>query len=278
MKNVALLLIPLLLCGYTQSGAAPQGVVICSIPKCGSNLLKALLEDLGYQYKGNDVCHGTYLRLTEEGIRRDLNGQCCAISHAIPTQENIDIIRHSGVKAIFIYRDPRDCILSTANYMKKLHGGRFWTAAQLPLDELVTKLIVDYSIKGQTYKKGLWSDPVFDDMGSVVDFYHMYMPWFDCADVYCTSFEKLIGAKAGGSDEEQLHEISNICAYLGVQKTPEEMQQLGAHLFGSKKSWTFNKGLIGRWKTAFTRDQKEIFKCVANDLLVELGYEEDDAW
>ncbi len=274
LKAAKIMCASFLLCSYIQAG-----VVICSIPKCGSNLLKALLEDLGYQYKGNDVCHGTYLRLTEEGVRRDIVGKkTCAISHAIPTQENIDILRRTGQKAIFIYRDPRDCVLSTANYMKRLHGGRFWIAAQLPLDELVTTLIIDYSVKGKTYKKGLWSDVVFDDMGSVRDFYDMYLPWLDCPHVYCTSFEKLVGSKGGGSDEVQFQEISNICDYLGLQKTPEQIKRLCDNLFGSKKSLTFSKGLIGLWKTNFTAEQKEIFKCVANDLLIELGYEENGSW
>jgi len=266
-----------ILCALFISQAMHAGVVICSIPKCGSNLLKALLQELGYAYKGNLV-ERTYLHLSEAGLNRELGENGCTITHAIPTQENIDIVRRTGHKAIYIYRDPRDQVISCARYMKQLLGGKFWVAAQLPFDDLVTELIVNYKIKGQAYKKGLWSDPVFDDMGSVVDFYHMYMPWQDCPDVYTVNFEKLVGAKGGGSDAEQYQEISNICAYLGLERSPEQIKALGDNLFGNKKSLTFVKGLIGQWRETFCSAQKLIFKIFANDLLVELGYEKDYSW
>jgi hypothetical protein len=109
-------------------------------------------------------------------------------------------------------------------------------------------------------------------MGSVVDFYHMYLPWLDCPNVYCTSFEKLVGSKGGGSDIVQYQEISNICNYLGIENSPGKISYLCNNLFGNEKSWTFHKGLIGRWKDSFSEDQKILFNRVASSLLNELGY------
>jgi sulfotransferase family protein len=40
----------------------------------------------------------------------------------------------------------------------------------------------------------------------------------------------------------------------------------------------FRKGVAGDWKTVFNEDDKRTFKAVAGDLLIELGYESDDAW
>lgn len=40
----------------------------------------------------------------------------------------------------------------------------------------------------------------------------------------------------------------------------------------------FRKGVAGDWKNVFTERDKQDFKAVAGDLLIELGYEEDSDW
>jgi hypothetical protein len=40
----------------------------------------------------------------------------------------------------------------------------------------------------------------------------------------------------------------------------------------------FRKGITGDWKNVFTDEDKRIFKKVAGDLLIKLGYEEDENW
>jgi hypothetical protein len=40
----------------------------------------------------------------------------------------------------------------------------------------------------------------------------------------------------------------------------------------------YRKGIAGDWKNVFTERDREIFKEAAGDLLIELGYENDDAW
>lgn len=41
---------------------------------------------------------------------------------------------------------------------------------------------------------------------------------------------------------------------------------------------TFRKGQTGGWKKHFTSDQKKLFKKVAGQLLIDLGYEKDFNW
>ena len=45
-----------------------------------------------------------------------------------------------------------------------------------------------------------------------------------------------------------------------------------------KKSHTFRSGKTGGWKQHFTDEHKDLFKEVAGDLLVRLGYEQDNDW
>jgi sulfotransferase 6B1 len=45
-----------------------------------------------------------------------------------------------------------------------------------------------------------------------------------------------------------------------------------------KKSHTFRSGKTGSWKQYFTDEHKSLFKEVAGDLLVRLGYEGNNDW
>jgi hypothetical protein len=45
-----------------------------------------------------------------------------------------------------------------------------------------------------------------------------------------------------------------------------------------QRSPTFRSGKTGEWRKYFTEEQKKIFKDVAGDLLVRLGYEQSNEW
>jgi hypothetical protein len=45
-----------------------------------------------------------------------------------------------------------------------------------------------------------------------------------------------------------------------------------------KKSHTFRSGKTGGWKSYFADGHKSLFKDVAGDVLIKLGYEENNNW
>ena len=45
-----------------------------------------------------------------------------------------------------------------------------------------------------------------------------------------------------------------------------------------KQSHTFRSGKTGGWREYFTDEHKSLFKEVAGNLLVKLGYEKDNDW
>jgi len=253
------------------------GVVICSIPKCGTHLLMALLSEIGYTIKGCMVSP-TFLHLHADRLRTELGSREYTITHAIASKENIEILQRTGHKVIFIYRDPRDQLISFARYLRQFIKKNRLTAAHWPYNDMITKLMVTYSIDTRVYCDRFWSDPLFTTMGSIADFYRRYMHWQDCPYVYTTRFEALVGAKGGGSDALQEQEVSNICAYLGVERTPDQIKEIANRLFGHKQSASFVKGAIGQWCDTFTPIHTFLFKVLANDLLVELDYENDYSW
>jgi len=107
---------------------------------------------------------------------------------------------------------------------------------------------------------------------TVSDYYPMYMEWSKHPFVYTTTFEKLVGNKGNGSRECQLHELKNIAQFLGIEPSSSFFKDL----FG--KSDTFYSGKIGKWKKEFTKEHKALYKEIAGQLLIDLGYEQDLDW
>jgi hypothetical protein len=58
----------------------------------------------------------------------------------------------------------------------------------------------------------------------------------------------------------------------------EEALEILIEAIQPRKSHTFRSGKTGGWKEYFTEEQKALFKEVAGDLLVRLGYEENNDW
>lgn len=84
-------------------------------------------------------------------------------------------------------------------------------------------------------------------------------------------------------------ELRAILEWLGVDMEPARIEHLvGTNTFeqlsGGRspgqedRTAEWRKGISGDWRNHFTNDDKAIFKSVAGELLVELGYEKDLGW
>ena len=54
-------------------------------------------------------------------------------------------------------------------------------------------------------------------------------------------------------------------------------EEVAVELF-SEPTQTFRKGVAGEWKTHFKEAHKRVFKEIAGQLLIDLGYEKDFNW
>jgi hypothetical protein len=74
-----------------------------------------------------------------------------------------------------------------------------------------------------------------------------------------------------GADSSE--EAANRC----VEKTGFE--RTSARKPGQEESVSrYRKGVAGDWRNVFTEEDKHVFKEVAGELLIKLGYEKDDSW
>jgi len=184
---------------------------------------------------------------------------------------------------LFGYRDPRDLVVSMARFMKhdKISG-----VDALSMNDLMLKLIQDNYLTSHQ-KQDDFSTSGHPPVRDIFDLYNnIYLPWRNVPGCYSVRFENLIGAQGGGSDEKQLEEIKNIAKHIGVSITREKAKKIAENLFGG--TLTFNAtvnmagteqaGQIGSWKSCFTEEHKRLFKEVAGQLLIDLGYEADMNW
>jgi len=105
--------------------------------------------------------------------------------------------------------------------------------------------------------------------------FERYTAWFDYPQIHKVRFEDLIHDQ----NEALGLIVDHFCQR--VDTVPATHTQIIAALRNNidpKKSPTFRSGKTGSWKRYFTDEHKNIFKEVAGDLLIRLGYEKDNSW
>jgi hypothetical protein len=112
-------------------------------------------------------------------------------------------------------------------------------------------------------------------MVNVKQRYASVFEWLEQPNVMCIRFEDLIKNRDATLDA-MLDEVASTGYKI---PTPREKALLVLiEAIQPKKSHTFRSGKMGSWREHFTEDHKILFKDVAGDLLVKLGYEKSNDW
>jgi Sulfotransferase domain len=202
------------------------------------------------------------------------------ISHLSYRKEYDTLLLNKKIKKIFIIRDPRDQIVSRAFYIQKLPG-LYPGLQHLTLEQLITGLIGSITEPQDfdtllTAHMAYYNKPQQSSFSNISAYYAKYIPWMSTSDCYVTRFEYLVGPKGGGSYMRQIREIKNIAKHLNMVLTDQDIEHVTKNIFG--QTGTFREGKIGSWKKYFTHRQKRLFKKVAGNLLIRLGYEKNYNW
>ena len=283
---IYLLIFPLTIWGVSPSSSPlPENkILLVSIPKCGTFLMnKCICNLMKYQRPGRlkepSLLHNDYMIPDLTSIKDSMDQEKFFIfTHLIYDQTKVDWIfeEHPSIRIFFLYRDPRDQIISTYFFMRKesIHPLRaFWGwANELTIEEFIFKMIED----------GTLMEECSEAYHGIKELYDSYTPWFDRPKICIIRFEEMIGPQGGGTIEQQRETINKIIDYLNVSLTEDERESFTNSLFGvdpeSKRYTTFREGKIGSWKHYFTEEHKAAFKKVTGDLLIQLGYEYDSNW
>ena len=167
---------------------------------------------------------------------------------------------------IFVYRDPRDMIVSHVFYATEIHKGHgmypYYTQVLNSVEERINAQIMGVV------------EPGFE-LSPIRKKYDEYLCWLEQPQVLSIRFEDLILDRDGA--------LNRLLDYLEEQgfapemSRPEAVQILKSSI-APHKSGTFRKGKPGNWREHFTAENVTLFKHATGDLLVRLGYEQDGNW
>lgn len=246
-----------------------------SKPKSGSHLLlqvmNGLTQIMPYKYVDADPVRTiTYegRRKTQEEILVDLKRTPRGVigwGYVDATEENASFLTESGRVNYFIYRDPRDMLVSQVFFATDMHEEHGMHDYYNSLPDFGARLNVAIT--------GIDRDGL--KMVSVLQRYEGVFQWLEQKNVMCIRFEDLINNR-----DATLLKMLDEVEKTGY-KIPTPREKALAVLIEAiqpKKSHTFRSGKTGGWTQHFTDDHKKLFKDVAGDLLLRLGYEKNNNW
>jgi hypothetical protein len=246
-----------------------------SKPKSGSHLLLQLLNGLTrimpYRYVEADP-----VRTIEKEGRRKTNEEVLRKLEQIPagvigwgyveaTPENVAFLCQPHRVNYFMYRDPRDMLVSQVFFATDMHEAHGMHDYYRSLPDFGERLKVAIT--------GVDQDGLY--MVGVKQRYASVFEWLQQPHVMCIRFEDLIDHRAATLDA-MLDEVESIGYKIPTPR--EKALSTLVEAIQPRKSHTFRAGKTGGWREHFTEEHKELFKEVAGDLLVKLGYEKNNDW
>ena len=246
-----------------------------SKPKSGSHLLLQILNGftriMPYRYVAADPIR----TITKGGRRRQANEILADLHHLSSgvigwgyleaTSENVGFLCQPDRVNYFIYRDPRDMLVSQvffATEMNEEHGMHEYYNSLPDFGERLKVAITGID------RYGL-------HMVNVRQRYEGVFQWLEQKHLMCLRFEDLINNR-----DVILNAMLDEVERTGykIPTAREKALSVLVEAIQPKKSHTFRSGKTGGWRQLFTDDHRNLFKDVAGDLLIRLGYEKSNDW
>ncbi len=246
-----------------------------SKPKSGSHLLLQILNGftqiMPYAYTVAEPVR----TIEPSGRRREPSEVAADLRkqprHAIgwgyveASPENVEVLCQPDRVNYFIYRDPRDMLVSQVFFATEMHNSHGMHAYYNSLPDFDARLKVAIT--------GIDQDGL--KMVSVRERYAGVFAWLAQEHLMCIRFEDLRNKR----DETLLRMLDQVekTGYQ-VPVTREAALETLIEAIDPKKSHTFRSGKTGGWVDHFSEANKALFKEVGGNLLEKLGYEKGSEW
>ncbi|MDQ0857348.1 sulfotransferase domain-containing protein [Bacillus sp. V2I10] len=246
-------------------------VLLLGIPECGVSTLNEIVHRIPF------LRSGKWLNQWEEevcGALKGLNSGEVWTGYVYYSGEVMRYLEDNQIRRIFIYRDPRDMILSYLFYIlnddKHIHH-KYFTEHLDCLDEQIKKMITGFYESG-TIAKQYGQEAI--GYGSMNDHYLPYLRWLEDPNTCVIRYENLI------DDNSKSSELNKIIDYLWEDIKEEGFSKEDyLRLFEDAQFYkNIKKDTSNEWVKYFSEEIKEIFKEEAGELLIYLGYESDLKW
>ena len=246
-----------------------------SFPKSGTHLLDQILLGFSNVAPFSKRLHSFYAEYEgESGKKRspeqaiawlDSLSSCdIASAHLFARPDTVARVCSPKFVPYFIFRDPRDVAVSHVFYVTDMEARHVHHEFYQSLPDFNARL--DVSILGRPDL-----DVEFPDISAR---FAPYLGWLDREEVLPIHFEDLINDRAVTLSRIMDHLLSHVPLQSPRQIILDSLESS----INPKRSPTFRSGKTGEWRAHFTDEHKKIFKEIAGDLLLKLGYEKNNDW
>jgi len=232
-------------------------LLLASIHKSGTNMLTQAIGGNHYQINGRiekDDIHPH-----PEVIQEMKKFQRFGRSHLPYHPRYYEVMWELGGKIIFLYRDPRDCIVSWAHYVDDVKGHEGFINFEIGYGLRLEHLDIQERIHA------ILQEAKFE--------YGRFANWLDAPDdvVYKMTYEDMLYRRKST--------FQDLIDWMG----DELVQVLGTEFDCSKPEYmmrridpdncnTYRKGTTGDWKNHFTKEQEEFFWSEMGETMERMGY------
>lgn len=244
-------------------------------PKSGSHLLLQVLGGfpriMPYRYVDVEPIR----TVTKVGARRpqaqivaDLGGLPRGVigwGYLDATPENVALLCRANRVNYFLYRDPRDLLVSHVFFATDMYEDHGMHAYYQALPDFESRLKVAIT--------GIDRDGL--KMVSVRQRYQAVLEWRQQRHVMCLRYEDLMDRREA-TLAGMLDQVEGTGYRFPIPR--KQAMQILQDSIRPSKSRTFRSGMAGGWTRHFTAEHKRLFLDVAGDLLVQLGYEQNNDW
>ncbi|MBK8419720.1 sulfotransferase domain-containing protein [Candidatus Villigracilis saccharophilus] len=246
-----------------------------SFPKSGTHLLDQILLGFSNVAPFSKRIHSFYAEYQgESGVKHNpeqalawldsLRPCDIASAHLFARPEAVAQICSSKFVPYFIFRDPRDVVVSHVFYVTDMEARHVHHNYYQSLPDFNSRLSA--SILGRP-------DANIEFL-NIAGRFAPYLGWLDQPEVLAIHFEDLILDRTSVLTRIMEHFLARAPLHTPRQLILNSLETS----INPKKSPTFRSGKTGEWRKYFTDEHKQIFKNVAGDLLVKLGYEKNNDW
>ena len=246
-----------------------------SFPKSGTHLLDQILLGFNRVAPFSPRLHSFYAEYEgKSGCKRSpqqalawldsLRPLDVASAHLFARPDVTARVTSAAFVPYFIFRDPRDVVVSHVFYVTEIEARHVHHEFYTLLPDFDSRLKV--SILGRPD-----ADMEFPDIAAR---FAPYLGWLEQPSVMKIHFEDLIDDRAGTLDLIVDHFLARV-----PLPTPRQLMRYALESsVNPSRSPTYRTGKTGEWRKHFTEEHKRIFKNVAGDLLIKLGYESNQDW
>jgi hypothetical protein len=179
-------------------------------------------------------------------------------AHLVHHREMVRALQAKNAYVVFVYRDPRDVIVSEAHY---LTDSAPWHALHRTFRRLTPEQRIDVAIDGLADRPELYPD--------VATRYAAYEGWLDDAHV-AIGFEELVGP---ARDAGIRRVVASYAAHHPGEIDVDATVRRAVDAIAPERSHTFRAGTTGGWREAFSAEQQRRLVERAAPVLRRYGYD-----